>query len=209
VLVETRDLVIAGWRTFAATRGRTVTDTEIVERMFGRRTVDVLADVFAIPADEIATLIAGGLADKRAEVAAGPPLQEIPGAAAFVRASREAGIRCAVASSASRDNIGLALDAIGLAGVFEVIVDAAGVGRGKPAPDPYLVAARGLGAEPGDCVVFEDTAPGIEAGSAAGARCVGVATLGRPDLLAAADMVIDDFTAWTPRRLLEALARAG
>jgi beta-phosphoglucomutase len=209
VLVETRDLVIAGWRTFAATRGRTVTDTEIVERMFGRRTVDVLADVFAIPADEIATLIAGGLADKRAEVAAGPPLREIPGAAAFVRASREAGIRCAVASSASRDNIGLALDAIGLAGVFEVIVDAAGVGRGKPAPDPYLVAARGLGAEPGDCVVFEDTAPGIEAGSAAGARCVGVATLGRPDLLAAADMVIDDFTAWTPRRLLEALARAG
>jgi len=207
VLVETGDLVIAGWRTFAATRGRSVTETEIVERMFGRRTVDVLADVFAVPPDEIATLMAGGLADKRAEVAAGPPLREIPGAAAFVRASLETGIPCAVASSASRVNIGLALDAIGLTGVFDVVVDEAQVGHGKPAPDPYLAAALGLGAEPRDCVVFEDTAPGIEAGSAAGARCVGVATLGRPDLLAAADMVIDDFTGWTPRRLLDSLGR--
>jgi beta-phosphoglucomutase-like phosphatase (HAD superfamily) len=202
VLVETRDLVIAGWRRFAATRGRTVTDAEIVERMFGRRTVDVLVDVFGVSTDEAAALMAAGMADKSAEVAAGPPLREIPGAAAFVRSALAGGIPCALASSASRVNIGLALDAIGLQGAFDVIVDAGQVERGKPAPDPYVAAARALGVDPRGCVVFEDTAPGIEAGLAAGARCVGVGTLGRPAFLERADLVIDDFVGRTPARLL-------
>ena len=61
--------------------------------------------------------------------------------------------------------------------------------------------------DPRDCVVFEDTAPGIAAGLAAGARCVGVGTLGRPDLLARADLVIADFRGWTPLGILHDLAR--
>lgn len=205
VLVETRQLVIAGWRRFAATRGRAVSDAEIADRMFGRRTVDILVDVFEVPPGEAAALMAAGIADKRAEVAAGAPLHEVPGAAAFVRAALADRIPCALASSASRINIGLALEAIGLADAFDVIVDERQVEHGKPAPDPYLAAARGLGVAPGTCVVFEDTAPGIEAGKAAGARCVGVATLGRPEFLAGADLVIDDFTGRLPRRLLEDL----
>jgi sugar-phosphatase len=211
VLVETRDLVMAGWRRFAATRDRRVSDTEIVERMFGRRTVDVLLEVFGMSPDEAAALLAAGLGDKSAEVAAGPPLREIPGAAAFVRSAIADGIPCALASSASRVNIGLALDAIGLREAFEVIVDEGGVEHGKPAPDPYLVAARRLGVDPRSCLVFEDTAPGIEAGLAAGARCVGVLTLGRPALLERADLVIDDFRGRTPGGLLDDLAaeRAG
>ena len=102
-------------------------------------------------------------------------------------------------------NIGLALDALGLAGAFDVVVDESQVRHGKPAPDPYLAAARGLGVDPRDCVVFEDTAPGIAAGIAAGARCVGVATLGRPDLLERADLVIADFRGQTPRGILRDL----
>ena len=205
VLVETRDLVIAGWKRFAADRGRPVSDAEIVDRMFGRRTYDILVDVFDLTPDEANDLLAGGIADKAAEIAAGPPLREIPGAPAFVRAAIADGLPCALASSASRVNIGLALDAIGLAGVFRVIVDERQVEHGKPAPDPYLVAARRLGADPRDCIVFEDTAPGIEAARRAGARCVGVATLGRPDLLVRANLVIDDFVGRTPAGVIAAL----
>ena len=205
VLVETRDLVIAGWRRFAATRGRAFTDAQIVERMFGRRTYDVLVEVLDVSPDEAAALIAAGLGDKSAEVAAGPPLREIPGAATFVRSALAAGIPCALASSASSINIGLALDSIGLRGAFEVIVDDARVARGKPAPDPYLAAARDLGVDPRHCVVFEDTAAGIDAGSAAGARCVGVATLGRPEMLERADLVIEDFSDQTPHGVLRVL----
>lgn len=202
VLVETRDLVISGWRRFAAARGRSFSDAEIVERMFGRRTYDILVDAFGVSHDEAVALLAAGMADKRDEVAAGPPLREVPGAASFARAALAAGIPCAVASSASRVNIELALDSIGLGGAFEVIVDEGQVERGKPAPDPYLAAAAGLGVDPDRCVVFEDTAPGIEAGLAAGARVVGLATLGRPEMLERADLVIGDFCDHTPQRIL-------
>jgi len=205
VLVETRDLVIAGWRRYAASQGRTFSDAEIVERMFGRRTYDVLVEVFDVSPEDAAARLIGGMGDKRAEVAAGPPLREIPGAASFVRSALAAGIPCALTSSASLVNIGLALDSIGLSGAFEVIVDEGQVARGKPAPDPYLAAARGLGIDPRDCVVFEDTAPGIAAGSAAGAHCVGVGTLGRPELLERADLVIEDFSDQTPQGVLLAL----
>ncbi len=205
VLVETRDLVIAGWRRIATDRGRSFTDEEIVELMFGRRTYDVLVDVFDVSHEEARMLLAAGVADKSAEVAAGPPLREIPGAASFARAALKAGIPCAVASSASAVNVGLALDAIGLAGAFDVVVDESLVHRGKPAPDPYLAAAGSLGVDPRDCVVFEDTAPGIAAGLAAGARCVGVATLGRPDLIKNADLVIADFRGLTPLDIIRDL----
>ncbi len=208
VLVVTHDLVIAGWQRIAAERGRSFSETEIVERMFGRRTYDVLVEVFDVSPEEATALMTAGVADKTAEVAAGPPLREIPGAPAFARAALSDGIPCAVASSASAVNIGLALDAIGLAGAFDVVVDESQVRRGKPAPDPYLAAARALGVDPGDCVVFEDTAPGIAAGLAAGARCVGVATLRRPDLLAGADMVIADFRGQTPAGILRGLEMA-
>ena len=208
VLVETRALVIAGWRRFAAEQGKQVTDRDIVERMFGRRTIDVLTDVFGISPREASRMVAGGMSDKRSEVAAGAPLEQIPGATSFVRSALASGIPCALASSASRVNIELALEAIGLANQFDVVIDAAQVGAGKPAPDVYLTAARGLGAAPDRCVVFEDTAVGIDAGIAAGARCVGVATIGRPDLLARADLVIADFRGVTPDDIVDRLGTA-
>ncbi|WP_336246606.1 HAD family hydrolase [Streptomyces cupreus] len=45
--------------------------------------------------------------------------------------------------------------------------------HGKPAPDVFLEAARRLGAEPADCVVLEDAAPGAAA-HAAGMRCIAI-----------------------------------
>jgi sugar-phosphatase len=42
------------------------------------------------------------------------------------------------------------------------------VEHGKPAPDPFLLGARLLGAAPADCLVFEDTATGLRAAAAAG-----------------------------------------
>jgi len=201
--------VVAGWRRFAATRGRTLSDDEIVARTFGWRTVDILIDAFGIDPAEAAAMVASGFDDKRAEVAAGPPLREVPGAAVFVRAALGAGIPCALASSASMGNIELALDAVGLGGAFDVVIDQRQVVHGKPHPDPYLAAAAGLGVDPSGCVVFEDTTPGIEAGLAAGARVVGVATLGRPEMLARAHLVIDDFADQRPDGILHALTQGG
>lgn len=55
---------------------------------------------------------------------------------------------------------------------FALTVAGDDVARTKPHPDPYLIAARGLGADPGRCAVVEDTATGVAAAEAAGCQVV-------------------------------------
>lgn len=86
----------------------------------------------------------------------------------------------AVASSAHPAVIAAALAATGLAAAFRQVVSADEVGRGKPAPDVYIEAARRLGIPPGECLVIEDSAPGVRAGRAAGMRVVLVPAAGHP-----------------------------
>ncbi|MFF3259850.1 HAD-IA family hydrolase [Streptomyces sp. NPDC002932] len=56
----------------------------------------------------------------------------------------------------------------------ELKVTAESVGASKPDPEGFLKGAAGLGFEPADCIVFEDSEAGIAAGRAAGMRVVGV-----------------------------------
>ena len=47
---------------------------------------------------------------------------------------------------------------------------------GKPAPDPFLLAAKELGFDARGCVVFEDSPSGIRAGVASGATVIALCT---------------------------------
>jgi HAD superfamily hydrolase (TIGR01509 family) len=59
--------------------------------------------------------------------------------------------------------------------IFCVTFDGAQVARPKPAPDIYLMAAGSLHIAPGNCIVFEDSIPGVKAALLAGMRVVGFA----------------------------------
>jgi beta-phosphoglucomutase-like phosphatase (HAD superfamily) len=205
VLVDTADLVTRSWLRYAAARHHPLTATDVRDRLFGRRTVEILQDEFRVPLADALAMVEGGFDDKAAEVAAGPGLAEIAGARSFVTAAIADGLMVALVSSASRANVALALGAIGLDDAFRVSIDAGRVLRGKPAPDPYLAAAAALERPPAELVVFEDSDAGVVAARSAGARCVGVASCLPPDRLAAADLVIDSFADWTPSTLLAAL----
>ncbi len=80
----------------------------------------------------------------------------------------------AVASGSSAEAIDVILSGTGLDTCLRTVVSADEVAHGKPAPDVFLEAARRLGAEPADCVVVEDAAPGAAAAHAAGMRCIAV-----------------------------------
>jgi HAD superfamily hydrolase (TIGR01509 family) len=71
----------------------------------------------------------------------------------------------------------------------DVLVTADQVENGKPAPDPYLLAAERLGVDPASCVVFEDAPAGIASGRAAGMTVWAVATTHEPGALGEAQRV--------------------
>jgi beta-phosphoglucomutase-like phosphatase (HAD superfamily) len=60
---------------------------------------------------------------------------------------------------------------------FDALVCAGDVAATKPDPEPYLLAAKLLGAEPGRCVVLEDSPNGVASAEAAGCRVIAVPSL--------------------------------
>lgn len=117
--------------------------------------------------DEISTLIAHEMTRRT------PPM---PGAVAAVRAVAAAGVPVAVASNSGRAELMAKMRSLGLATVFaERVFSFEDVDRPKPWPDIYLAAAAACDAAPRDCVVIEDSVPGVRAGVAAGCRVLGFA----------------------------------
>ena len=100
--------------------------------------------------------------------------------------------RWAVVTSATRR---LAEARLGEAGIRpKTLVTADDITRGKPDPEPFLLAARQLGVDPARCVVFEDAPAGLQAGRAAGMTTVALTTTHRADELDA-DVVAGDLSA--------------
>ncbi len=86
----------------------------------------------------------------------------------------------AVATGSRRRQAELVLEQIGLAHLFDAVVCAEDCSTHKPEPEIYLIAAKALGVEPGLCLVYEDTDPGIEGASRAGMACIDVRSLRTP-----------------------------
>jgi len=78
----------------------------------------------------------------------------------------------AVVSGSSRESVVSSLTVLKLLDKFDTIVAAEDYQNPKPAPDAFLLAAKNLGVAPRDCLVFEDTALGIQAATAAGMASV-------------------------------------
>ncbi|MBI4000589.1 MAG: HAD family phosphatase [Nitrospira defluvii] len=102
----------------------------------------------------------------------------------------------AIASGALRNEIELILEEAGLRKAFRHITSAEDVTRGKPAPDPFLHAMAGLNEQPehlsltpDDCLVIEDSLPGIRGARAAGMKVLAVANTHTVQDLGEADAI--------------------
>jgi len=106
-----------------------------------------------------------------------------------------------LASSSNRPVIEAFLDAAGVRDLFAAVVSSEEVGRGKPAPDVFLEAARRLGVPPERCGAIEDSANGLRAADAAGMLVVAAPNPHYPppdDALALASAVIRSLDELTP-----------
>jgi beta-phosphoglucomutase len=97
----------------------------------------------------------------------------------------------AVVSAALRDEIEPVLASSGLRDLFAVVLSQDDVTRGKPDPQPYVLASERLGIAPPELLVFEDTDVGVASAKSAGAFVVGLTRTLGAERMAAADELVE------------------
>ncbi|MCI3222457.1 HAD family hydrolase [Streptomyces sp. NP-1717] len=184
-LISSMASVYRCWTRWAGEFGISADDFARVE-LHGRPAAEIVADL--LPAATVPAAVARIEQLEVEDVAGGVVL--LPGAADLVAALPAD--RWAVVTSASRRLAGARLAEVGIRPGTLIAAD--DITRGKPDPEPFLLAADRLGVDPARCVVFEDAPAGLRSGAAAGMRTVALTTThDRSELTA--DAVVGDLTA--------------
>ncbi len=184
VLVDSMEIDMRELTRAIATAGGTMARAEVDARFHGRSLADIQGGVAA----HLGRPLPGGWMERylseRAE-AFERELRAVPGAAEAIAGVRAAGWEACIASSGRMAKMEQTLRLAGLRDAFadDRVFSAydPAVARPKPAPDLFLHAAQVCGFAARECVVVEDSVPGIEAGRSAGMRTLGY-TAGDPAL---------------------------
>ncbi|MEU9880059.1 HAD family hydrolase [Streptomyces phaeochromogenes] len=184
-LVSSLESVHRCWTKWAAEYGITPEEFARVE-LHGRPAAEIAADL--LPADRVPEAVVRIEQLEVEDVEGGVHL--LPGTRALL--DSVPADRWAVVTSATRRLAEARLDEAGIRP--KTLIAADDITRGKPDPEPFLLAARRLGVDPARCVVFEDAPAGLQAGRAAGMTTVALTTTHQAAELYA-DIVVSDLSA--------------
>jgi beta-phosphoglucomutase family hydrolase len=192
VIVDSNPLHRIVWEEYNLRNGLETTEA-MQRRMYGKRNDDIIRDFYGsdLSPDRVFSLGAAKEALYRERLR--PQLESllVPGIRRFLQA--HATVPKAVATNAEPANLNFVLDETGLRRFFLAAIDGHQVQNPKPHPELFLKAADCLNVAPENCLVFEDSHTGVQAGLAAGMTVVGLSTT-HPDL-PGASLVIPDFNA--------------
>jgi len=202
VLMNNNPWHIQAWITFAEKYGLSITPEE-VETHFGNTNRDYLTFLFGkeLPPDEMEKMaeekeqIYRSLCEKY--------IQPLNGLIRFLEELKKYHFGIALATGGPLSNVQFVMDKLKTGHLFDVYVYDSMVKRGKPDPELFLKAAELLGADPRNCVVFEDSVHGIEAARRASMLPVGINTSGNREKLKNASLVVNDFSEINAEKILE------
>lgn len=130
-----------------------------------------------------------------------PHIQPINGLENFLTELKNAGVKIAMGTSATEEDINFVFDHIPIRDDFSVIINSTMVTKPKPDPQVYIKAAKALNVPPERCIVFEDSLAGIKSGNTAGMKVVGITTGHTAAELQPVNLVINDYSELTAQKL--------
>lgn len=206
VIVDSHHLHRRAWRAFLASVGKNVSELDLDFILEGRRRRDILIHFLGELSDsEIHEY--GKQKDDffRQDCVL---LEPVVGSVEFIKELAQAGLRLAVATSASRQRARWTLQQFEIADYFEVTVTGDDVVHSKPDPAIYRLAAQRLSLAPERLFAVEDSVCGVRSATLAGLRCLGI---GRgadvlPLIGAGADCVFPNLLGLSVKDLKEAFA---
>ncbi len=193
VLVDSAELHLAAWQQTFSQRGVDFSRDDF-HRTFGMVNKDIIAFKLGDVAADLTKAIGHEKEEAFRNLVRQSHIQPLPGAAPLIESLFSQGVPMALATSAPRANAELILGLVGFSRFFQAVVSEEDVTRGKPDPQPFLLAAERLDIPPDKAAVIEDAPAGLAAARAGGMKSIGVATSHNRTQLAAADLVVDSLT---------------
>lgn len=178
-LINSEELHWIAWRDTMAKEGFVITREQFLST-FGQRNDSIIPTILgsAATAERIGR-IGQAKEERYRQLVRQQGIAFEPGIATWLRRLKEEGWLQAIASAAPRANIDAILEALSVNDIFQGIVAAEDVHRGKPDPEVYLLAAARVGVAAARCIVVEDAVAGIEGARRAGMRSIGVSHNGK------------------------------
>jgi beta-phosphoglucomutase family hydrolase len=190
VIIDSNPCHRVAWAEYTHRHGVEMTEA-MQQRVYGKRNDEIIRDFLGAHLDDAEVFAHGAAKEALYREFMRPRTGEslVSGIREFL--ARYRNLELAVATNAEAANVDFVLDATGLRPFFRVILNGHQVINPKPHPEIYLRAAEALRVPPEECIVFEDSHTGVEAGLAAGMRVVGVGTT--HDDLRGISLLIGDF----------------
>ncbi len=194
-LVDSEELHWIAWRTTMANEGIAITREQFLST-FGQRN-DSIVPTWLGSAATVERIERIGQAKEELyrHLVRRVGIAPESGVATWLDRLHKHGWQQAIASAAPRANIDAVLEALSVKHVFQGVVSAEDVHRGKPDPEVYLLAASRVGVPAERCIVVEDAGAGIEGARRAGMRSIGISHDGK-DLRA--DVVVESLDLLEP-----------
>nr|WP_199731678.1 beta-phosphoglucomutase [Cohnella endophytica] len=189
VLVDTAKYHYLAWKELADQWGFEFTeaDNERLKGVSRMRSLEIVLEVGGISISEEEKLAKAEQKNERylEYIRRMDASELLPGAKDYLYRLKERGVRIALGSASK--NAAFILEKVGIADLFDAVVDGTKVAKAKPDPEVFLLGCRELGLKPDECAVFEDAEAGVAAAIAAGMYVVGI---GSPANLGAANRVV-------------------
>jgi beta-phosphoglucomutase len=193
VVIDSHPAHRAAWRIFLQALGKTVSESELDVVLDGGKREEILRHFLGELTQE--QIVQYGRRKEEILRDHAHPLEPMPGVVELLNSLSSAGIRIALATSASRRRVLPTLEELDLEHFFEAVVTGDDVPAGKPDPAIYCLVAARMEENPRNLLAVEDAVSGVRAALSAGMRCLGVAHNGRASSLksAGANPIIEDF----------------
>ena len=204
-LANTDPIHFQVWQALLAPYGMTVDQTFYDRFISGRLNPDIVRDLLPQLSVEASVAFSSSKESQFRQMAASQ-LQRMSGLTDFLHAIEQREYAIGLVTNAPRPNAEFMLKTLALENVFQPIIIADDLPKGKPDPLPYQTALEQLGLLPDEAIVFEDSPTGVQAATAAGIPTIGVASTHSDATLCqlGAQFTIADFT---DSRLLAYVAR--
>ncbi|RYZ88498.1 MAG: HAD family phosphatase [Proteobacteria bacterium] len=182
---------------FFAHHGIEISDDDFTQHISGRINAEIMTFFFGEKDKKLTdSRIKELIAEKETlfQQLYAPKIEPLPGLIEFLMAVKAADIPMALATSAPIMNVDFVFDKLGIRQFFQQVITDGDVPEGKPDPAVFRIAAERLGADPAQCIVFEDSAKGVESAKNAKMAVIALATSHEPEATEKADLVIDEYT---------------